>query len=118
MTCRPTGRPSLVNPQGRLSAGPPARFAGAVSRLGTLIEAVNILGSLFYGPILGLFITAFYLRNVRGSAVFWGALMSESLILTLFFTTKKIGYLWYNPIGCIAVCLFALALQKTIFASR
>ncbi|MFL6568929.1 MAG: sodium:solute symporter [Chthoniobacterales bacterium] len=89
-----------------------ALFANLVENL---IEAVNILGSLFYGPILGLFITAFFLRNVRGSAVFWGALMSESLILTLFFTTKKIGYLWYNPIGCIAVCLFALALQNTVF---
>jgi SSS family transporter len=92
-----------------------ALFANLVENL---IEAVNILGSLFYGPILGLFIVAFFLRSVRGSAVFWGALLSESLILVLYFTTKKIGYLWYNPIGCIAVCVFALALQKTIFATR
>jgi hypothetical protein len=100
-----------------------ALFANLVENL---IEAVNILGSLFYGPILGLFIVAFFVRGVRGSAVFWGALLSEALILLLFFTDKsghplfglKIGYLWYNPIGCIGVCLFALTLQKTIFATR
>ena len=92
-----------------------ALFANLVENL---IEAVNILGSLFYGPILGLFIVAFFLRGVRGSAVFWGALLSEGLILLLFFSTSKIGYLWYNPIGCIGVCVFALALQKTVFATR
>ena len=92
-----------------------ALFANLVENL---IEAVNILGSLFYGPILGLFIVAFFLRGVRGSAVFCGALLSEAVILLLFFSTKKIGYLWYNPIGCIGVCVFALILQKTVFATR
>jgi Na+/proline symporter len=89
-----------------------ALFANLVENL---IEAVNILGSLFYGTILGLFIAAFFLRSVRGSAVFVAALLSQSLIFLLFFKTK-IGYLWYNPIGCAALCLFAVILQKTIFA--
>lgn len=91
-----------------------ALFANLVENL---IEAVNILGSLFYGPILGLFIVAFFMRSIRGSAVFFGAVLSEALILTLFFTTKQVGYLWYNPIGCGAVCFFALILQRTVFAA-
>ena len=90
-----------------------ALFANLVENL---IEAVNILGSLFYGPILGLFIAAFFLRAVRGSAVFVAALIAEALILTLFFTKVPISYLWYNPIGCGTVCLLAIVLQRTVFA--
>ena len=91
-----------------------ALFANLVENL---IEAVNILGSLFYGPILGLFITAFFLRSVRGSAVFIAALLAEALILILFFGKAPITYLWYNPIGCLTVCLLATLLQKTLFAA-
>ena len=91
-----------------------ALFANVVENL---IEAINILGSIFYGTILGLFLAAFFLPFVRGSAVFVAALISQTLVLVLFRTTD-IGYLWYNVIGCAAVCLFAAILQKTIFARR
>ena len=91
-----------------------ALFANVVENL---IEAVNILGSIFYGTILGLFLTAFFLRFVRGSAVFLAAILSQTMVLILFKTTD-IGYLWYNFIGCAAVCLFATLLQATVFAAR
>ena len=89
-----------------------ALFANLVENL---IEAVNILGSIFYGTILGLFLAAFFLRSVRGSAVFTAAVISQTLVLVLFKTTN-IGYLWYNVIGCAAVCLLAMVLQRTVFA--
>jgi SSS family solute:Na+ symporter len=82
-----------------------------------LIEAGNILASVFYGSILGLFLVAFFLRRVRGSAVFFGALMAQAMVLVLFFTTN-IGYLWYNVIGCVAVVLFAWLLESTVFDKR
>ena len=89
-----------------------ALFANLVENL---IEAVNILGSIFYGTILGLFLVAFFIPFVRGSAVFTAAVLSQTLVLVLWQTTN-IGYLWYNLIGCAAVCLFAMLLQKTLFA--
>ncbi len=88
-----------------------ALFANLVENL---IEAVNILGSIFYGTILGLFLAAFFLKFVRGSAVFFAAVISQSMVLILFKTTD-IGYLWYNLIGCAAVLLFSTVLQKTVF---
>ena len=92
-------------------------FAFFANLVENLIEAVNILGSIFYGTILGLFVAAFFLRFVRGSAVFTAALFSQTLVLVLFKTTN-IGYLWYNVIGCAAVCLFSTLLQRTVFAER
>jgi SSS family transporter len=88
-----------------------ASFANLVENL---IEAGNILGSVFYGSILGLFLVAFFIRGVRGTAVFTAALVAQSLVFLLFFTTG-IGYLWYNLIGCAAVMLVAPILQRTIF---
>src|SRR5256886_3266136 len=88
-----------------------ASFASLVENL---IEAGNILGSVFYGSVLGLFLAAFFLRRVRGSAVFFAALLAQSLVFVLFATTN-IGYLWYNFIGCAAVLVLATLLQQTIF---
>jgi len=88
--------------------------ASFCSLVENLIEAGNILASVFYGSILGLFLVAFFLRSVRGSAVFFGAVMAQVMVLVLFFTTN-IGYLWYNLIGCTAVLLFAWVLQQTVF---
>src|SRR5438874_7406720 len=90
-----------------------ASFASLVENL---IEAGNILGSLFYGSVLGLFLTAFFIRPVRGSAVFFAALVAQALVFILFATTS-IGYLWYNLIGCAAVLIMAPVLQQTIFRS-
>nr|WP_275976226.1 sodium:solute symporter [Geothrix oryzisoli] len=77
-------------------------FAEYAARLGSLIEAVNILGSLFYGTILGIFITAFYLKRVRGGTAFYAALVAEAGVL-LCFKFTAISFLWYNLIGCLAV---------------
>jgi Na+/proline symporter len=85
-------------------------FAEYASRLGSLIEAVNILGSLFYGTILGIFLTAFYLRHVGGTAVFIGALVAEAAVVACFRLTH-ISFLWYNLVGCAVVMLVALALS-------
>jgi SSS family transporter len=89
-----------------------ALFANLVENL---IQAINILGSIFYGSILGIFLVAFFLRFVRGSAVFFAAISSQALVLVLFYRTN-IGYLWYNLIGCAAVCLLSVILERTIFA--
>jgi solute:Na+ symporter, SSS family len=88
--------------------------ASFCSLVENLIEAGNILASVFYGSILGLFLVAFFLRNVRGSAVFFGAVLAQTMVIVLFLTTN-IGYLWYNVIGCAAVLLFAWILENTLF---
>jgi Na+/proline symporter len=75
-----------------------------------LIQAVNILGSVFYGVMLGLFVVAFFVRHVGGSAVFWAALAAQALVFILYFKLT-ISYLWYPLIGCAACVLFALLLQ-------
>lgn len=85
-------------------------FATLASLLENLIQAVNILGSLFYGTILGIFLVAFYIKYIKGHAVFIGALLAESVVLFLFFTTD-IGFLWYNVIGCALVVVFGYILQ-------
>ena len=90
-----------------------ASFASLVENL---IEAGNILGSVFYGSILGLFLAAFFIRGVTGSAVFFAAIIAQALVFILFGMTN-IGYLWYNFIGCAAVLIVAPVLQQTIFRS-
>ncbi len=85
-------------------------FAEYVSRLGSLIEAVNILGSLFYGTILGIFLTAFYLKRVGGRAVFAAAIVAEACVIACFRFTR-ISFLWYNVVGCAVVMIVALALS-------
>lgn len=85
-------------------------FAEYASRLGSLIEAVNILGSLFYGTILGIFLTAFYLKRVGGTAVFVAAIVAEGAVIACFRATH-ISFLWYNLVGCAVVMLVAQALS-------
>lgn len=79
----------------------------------SLIEAVNVLGSLFYGVILGVFLIAFFFKNIKsGSAVFWAALLGELIVLIVFALAKykviALGFLWLNPIGAFSVIAFAL----------
>jgi hypothetical protein len=87
----------------------------------SLIEAVNVLGSLFYGVILGVFLVAFFCKNIRNSnAVFWAAVLAELLVLTIFILTKTsppvltMGFLWLNPIGAFGVIFFAVLLNKVL----
>ena len=91
--------------------------ASFCSLVENLIEAGNILASVFYGSILGLFLVAFFLRNVRGSAVFFGGVLAQTMVIALFLTTN-IGYLWYNLIGCAAVLLFSAIFQATFFRNN
>ena len=87
-----------------------ALFAGFAENL---IEAINILGSIFYGVLLGLFVVAFFLHRVGGSAVFFAAVAAETLVLVMYFSLN-IGYLWYNLIGCAACIAFSVTLQAML----
>jgi len=88
-------------------------FAGWAGRLGSLIVAVNKVGSLFYGSLLGCFVLAFAFRRVRGTATFVGMLAGESAILaTAVFT--DVSWLWYNVIGCVVVVATALAITYAV----
>ncbi|HTF19195.1 MAG TPA: sodium:solute symporter [Chryseolinea sp.] len=78
-----------------------------------LIQYVNIVGSLFYGTLLGIFLTAFYIKYVRGTAVFWAAVISESVVLYCYKFTD-IAFLLYNLIGCGVVIVVALVIQGII----
>jgi len=84
-----------------------ALFAGFAENL---IEAINILGSIFYGVVLGLFVVAFFLKWIRGTAVFYAALAAQTLVFVLY-RSLEISYLWYNLIGCAACVVFSCLLQ-------
>lgn len=80
------------------------------SKIGNLIEAVNILGSYVYGTVLGIFLVAFYVKRVGGKSVFFGALIAELLVcITGYF--EVIAYLWLNVLGCFLVILFSLLVE-------
>jgi solute:Na+ symporter, SSS family len=87
-----------------------ALFAGFAENL---IEAINILGSIFYGVLLGLFLVAFFVRRVGGSAVFFAAVAAQALVIVMYFSLN-IGYLWYNLIGCAACIGFSVVLQAAL----
>ncbi|GAA4444924.1 hypothetical protein GCM10023091_35790 [Ravibacter arvi] len=81
------------------------------SRFGSMIEAVNVLGSLFYGVTLGIFLTAFYFRKIGGRAVFLGAIIGE-LFVVVSHIADLTAFLWLNLIGCVLVILFAAVIEK------
>lgn len=90
-------------------------FAMVAAQFENLIEAVNIVGSLFYGTILGVFLVAFFLKSVRGNAVFLAAILTECLVILIFtldyYGHINIAYLWLNLIGCMLVLGFATLFQ-------
>ena len=88
-------------------------FALFASLSENLIQAVNIVGSIFYGVALGLVLVAFFVKRVQGTAVFWAGLLAQVLVFVLF-SVLSISYLWYNVIGCAACVLFSLILQAAI----
>src|SRR3989339_929202 len=92
-------------------------FALFANRLGTLIEAVNILGSLVYGTILGIFLVAFYLKKVKGTPTFLAALAAEIGVLYCFLFTE-IPFLWYNVIGCLLVIFLSLILNTLVVKQK
>ena len=87
-----------------------ALFANLVENL---IQAVNIVGSVFYGVVLALFLIAFFVRQVGGTAAFWAALAAQALVFVLYFSLN-ISYLWYNFIGCALCVLLSLMFQAAL----
>lgn len=85
-----------------------AQFA---KNLGSLVEAVNLLGSLFYGGILGVFALAIYFPSVGARGAFYGVLFGEAVIFTLHFTGAT-SFLWYNVAGCAAVIVSGLLISR------
>lgn len=81
------------------------------SRLGNLLEAVNILGSLFYGTILGIFVVAFYIKKAGAKAVLCAAVLTEFIVVSLWLA-DVMAFLWLNLVGCAGVVLFALLFQS------
>jgi len=95
-------------------------FASFASLLDNLIEAVNILGSLFYGTVLGLFLVGFFLRWIGATPVLIAALTAQAIVLGLFFASD-VGYLWYNVVGAAVVVGLAATLEALLggrFARR
>ena len=88
-----------------------AQFAYSLGN--SLIEAVNILGSWFYGTILGIFLVAFYFKKVKGTAVFYAAVIAEVIVVVVYYQ-DLISFLWLNVIGAVAVILFSGLLQLII----
>ena len=85
-------------------------FASIGSLFENLIQFVNIIGSIFYGTILGIFISAFLIKRMTSTAVFIGALIAQATVLVCYWTTD-IGFLWYNVIGCACVILIGLSID-------
>jgi|SRR5690242_4884080 len=88
-------------------------FAQYGSNFGALIEAVNIIGSLFYGGLLGVFVLAFFFRSVGPRGAFLGVIAGEAAIFAAFFFTK-ISFLWYNVVGCVVVIAAGLAVSRVL----
>ena len=78
-----------------------------------LIQFVNIIGSIFYGVILGIFFVAFFMKWVSGNAVFIAAIIAEAIIISIY-NFGNIAFLWLNPIGCGLVMLLAMLLNPFV----
>lgn len=92
-------------------------FASVASLFDNLIQAVNILGSIFYGTILGLFVVAFFLKRITATPVLIGAVVAQSLIVALY-ALSSLSFLWFNVIGCATVVGVALLAQAILRPNR
>jgi Na+/proline symporter len=91
-------------------------FAALFSLFENLIQAVNIIGSLFYGTILGIFLVAFFLKRVGGTAVFIAALVAQVAILALHFSHMEVAFLWYNLIAPAVLVVLSIVFQLSLSA--
>jgi Na+/proline symporter len=97
-------------------------FATTASLFENLIQAVNLLGSLFYGTILGVFVVAFYFKKIQSNAVFYAAIIAEVVVMIIHYMNTlssppewvKMGYLWYNVVGCLLVVLIGTIIQLSL----
>jgi len=86
-------------------------FATYASLFENLIEAVNIIGSIFYGSVLGVFVVAFFMKFIKGTAVFWGAVIAQLTVFAIYFFVDDLAYLWLNAYGCLLVMLASSIIQ-------
>jgi hypothetical protein len=86
-------------------------FASVGNLFENLIQLVNIIGSLFYGTILGIFIVAIFIKSINGKAIFWAAIISEGLVL-ICYAFQMVSFLWLNVIGVGLTLLLALLLKS------
>lgn len=94
-------------------------IANVANLFDNLIQLVNIIGSVFYGNVLGIFLLAFFIRFVKGNAVFYAALLTQLIVFALYYTLihiypfgeEKLGYLWLNFIGSALVISIALVFE-------
>src|SRR5690606_18474580 len=85
-------------------------IANVANLFDNLIQLVNIIGSIFYGNVLGIFLLAFFIRFVRGNAVFTAAIITQGIVIYGYFQ-DWMSYLWLNAFGCLLVILLALLIQ-------
>ena len=83
------------------------------TQMGSLIEAVNVLGSLFYGTILGIFLVAFYMKRISGHSVFYAALVTEVLVVAIYLL-NVISFLWLNVIGALLLVFISLLIPQRV----
>lgn len=94
-------------------------FASVVSLFDNLIQLVNIIGSLFYGTILGIFLVAFYFKKIKGNAIFIAALISEAAIIACYLVDKAdngidiLPFLWLNPLGALLTIGLSFLIQNS-----
>lgn len=86
-------------------------FAGYGGRLGSLIEAVNFVGSLFYGPMLGVFVLAFVFRKCTADGAFWGTALGLAAVWSAKLVFSDLAFLWLNPLGCLTTVAAGAALS-------
>jgi Na+/proline symporter len=86
-------------------------FASFAAMLDNLIQAVNIIGSLFYGTLLGMFCSGFFQKRVTATPVLIASLISQAVVVTLYFASS-LGFLWYNVIGTMVVVILAPLLER------
>ncbi|NBC24433.1 MAG: sodium:solute symporter [Bacteroidetes bacterium] len=86
-------------------------FATYASLFENLIEAVNIIGSIFYGSVLGVFVVAFFMKFIQGRAVFWGTVLSQIIVILVYFFVADFAFLWLNALGCLLVMATSTLLQ-------
>ena len=88
-------------------------FASVGNLFENLIQLVNIIGSVFYGTILGIFLVAIFIKQIKGKAIFWAAVLSEAFIIFLFYQ-DAVSFLWLNLIGAVLTVLLGLIFQKIL----
>jgi len=101
-------------------------FASIGTLFENLIQLVNIVGSIFYGTVLGIFLVGFYIKHVQAKAIFYSAVISQLTIFIIYYFAifiypsgeEKLGYLWLNFIGAILTIILSVIMQALIFRKK